>query len=92
MPQSANDSWCYVEVLCHDGSIKYIKVNPETFQFILFGRDNNSTLTVHPGATLESLKVVKFNGNIITIAFQLNFDEHVSEHEASMQINVLSMP
>ena len=60
------------------------------FQFILFGKDNNSTLTLLPGVTLVSLKVVKLLG--VQPDFQLKFDEHVSLlcSKASRQINVLA--
>ncbi len=65
----------------------------EKFQFILFGKDNNSrppTLTLLTGVTLESLKVVKILG--VHIDFQLKFYEHVSVlcSKASRQINVLA--
>ncbi len=67
-----------------------MKANPEKFQFILFGKDNNSTLTLLPGVTLESLKFVKLLG--VHIDFQLKFDEHVSVlcSKANRQINVLA--
>ncbi len=49
--------------------LNYMKANPEKFQFILFGKDNNSTLTLLPGVTLESLKVVKLLG-VHIVAYQ----------------------
>ncbi len=69
--------------------LNYMKANPEKFQFILFGKDNNSTHTLLPGVTLESLIVVKLLG--VKIDFYLKFDEHVSVlcSKASRQINVL---
>ena len=70
--------------------LNYMKANPDKFQFILFDKDNNSTLTLLSGVTLESLKVVKLLG--VQIDFQLKFDEHVSVlcSKASRQINVLA--
>ncbi len=68
-----------------------MKANPEKFQFILFFRDNNSTLTLLTlCVTLESLNVVKLLG--VQIDFQLKFDEPVSVlcNKASRQINSLA--
>ena len=70
--------------------LNYMKANPEKFQFILSGKDNNSALTLLPGVTLESLKFVKLLG--VQIDFQLKFDEHVSVlcSKAGKQIKVLA--
>ena len=72
-------------------SINKMKANPEKFQAIAIGKQTkqqNLTFTID-GNKIECESEVKLLG--VTIDFQLNFNEHVSNicKKASRQLNVL---
>ena len=70
-------------------SINKMKANPEKFQAIAIGKQTKQQNFTIDGNKIECESEVKLLG--VTIDFQLNFNEHVSNicRKASRQLNVL---